>query len=297
MPITPRLTHGTVCVPHMETALQLYRDLLEQTVISDGQVTPAEALAWDAPSAAFARAVVLQPPSGKPVYLRLIERPTPQTIYKPGTHLGWAALELTVKNADTLHQRLVNANIPIIGPPKALAFTDKLYPMQALGPGGEALYLNEVRGDLPSSDLPLANCWVDELFITIVGASNREKTVDFYNDLLGTKNGGTWEIEYGVINRAFDFPSTTKHALSTCNDGRIVLFEVDHFPEVATPKPCDEGDLCAGVCIVGLVVDSFPATANWLTPPAVRAEAPYFGAMVGVLRGLDGEMVELVLRK
>ena len=297
MLITPRLTHGSVCVPNMQSALQLYRDLLQQTVIADSQVTSAEALAWDAPNAAFARSVVLQPPSGKPVYLRLIERPKPKQNYKPGTHLGWAALELTVENADSLHQRLIDANIPIIGAPKALAFTDKLSPMQALGPGGEALYLNEVRGDLLSSDLPMAHCWVDELFITIIGAKNREKTVDFYNDLLGTKNGGMWEIEYGVINRAFDLLSTTKHALSTCNDGSIVLFEVDHFPDVATPKPCDEGDLCAGVSIVGLAVDSFPANANWLTPPATRADAPYFGAMVGVLRGLDGEMVELVLRR
>ncbi len=296
MPITPRLLHGTVCVPNMEIALALYRDLLEQTVLSDAEITNAEALAWGAPHAAAARSVVLQPPSGKPVYLRLIERPAPKLVYKPGTHLGWAALELTVRNADALHQRLVDAKIPIIGAPKALAFTDKLYPMQALGPGGEALYLNEVRGDLPSSDLPLAHCWVDELFITIIGARDREKTVDFYNHLLGTKNGGIWEIEYGVINRAFDFPSTTKHALSTCNDGRIVLFEVDHFPELATPKPCDASDLCAGVAVVGIAVDSFPANVDWLSPPSTRANAPYFGATVGVLRGLDGELVELVLR-
>lgn len=296
MSIKPRLLHGTVCVPHMETALKLYRDLLEQSMVTDDEVSHAEAQAWGAPNAAAARAVVLQPPSGKPVYLRLIERPTPKAAYKPGTHLGWAALELTVKDADAVHQRLVDANIPIIGAPKALAFTDKLYPMQALGAGGEALYLNEVRGDLPSSDLPLAHCWVDELFITIVAAKNREQTVDFYNQLLGTTNGGVWEIEYGVINRAFDFPSTTKHALSTCQDGRIVLFEVDNFPPIATPKPCDKDDLCTGVAVVGITVDAFPANVTWLAAPTPRANAPYFGAMVGVLRGLDGELVELVLR-
>ena len=92
-------------------------------------------------------------------------------------------------------------------------------------------------------------------------------------------------------------PISTKHALSTCNDGRIVLFEVDHFPASATPKPCDTGELCAGVCVVGIAVDRFPDHAEWLETPVIRASSPYNGALVGVMRGLDGELLEMVLRK
>jgi hypothetical protein len=289
----PRLALGTVTVPNMEAALALYVGLLEQKVILDAAVSDAEASAWHAPTIAGARTVVLQPPSGAAVYLRLIEQAQPVG-YQPGTHTGWAALELTVESADRLHQRLIAAKVPIIGAPKALAFTDKLYPMQALGPGGEALYLNEIRGNLPNSDLPMSRCWVDELFITIVGARNREATLDFYNQLLGTSTGGTWDIEYGVINRGFGLPETTKHMLSTCSDKRVVLFEVDQYPAMATPKPVTAGALPSGVAMVGVAVARQPPDAVWLSPPSVREEAPYFGKTVGVLTGPDAEIVELI---
>lgn len=289
----PRLAHGTVTVPDMEKALSVYVGLLEQNVILDSVVTEAEARAWQAPAIAGARSVVLQAPSGAGVYLRLIEQAALNG-YQPGTHTGWAALELTVESADRLHERLVAAKVPIIGAPKALAFTDKLYPMQALGPGGEALYLNEIRGNLPNSDLPMSRCWVDELFITIVGARDREATLNFYNDLLGTTTGGTWDIEYGVINRGFGLPETTKHMLSTCSDKRVVLFEVDQYPTMATSKPKKKGGLPPGVAMVGVSVATPPPDVAWLSPPEKRLEAPYFGKTVGVLTGPDAEIVELV---
>jgi catechol 2,3-dioxygenase-like lactoylglutathione lyase family enzyme len=289
----PRLALGTVTVPNMQEALALYVGLLEQKVILDTALSDAEAHAWHAPAIAGARSVVLQPPSDAAVYLRLIEQTQPAG-YRPGTHTGWAALELTVESADRLHQRLIAAKVPIIGAPKALAFTDKLYPMQALGPGGEALYLNEIRGNLPNSDLPMSRCWVDELFITIVGARDREATLDFYNELLGTGTGGTWDIEYGVINRGFGLPETTKHMLSTCSDKRVVLFEVDQYPAMATPKPVTTGALPPGVAMVGVAVAERPQDAVWLSEPAARTEAPYFGKTVGVVRGPDAEIVELI---
>jgi hypothetical protein len=37
-----------------------------------------------------------------------------------------------------------------------------------------------------------------------------------------------------------------------------------------------------------------PTNTVWLSPPAVRSHAPYFGAKVGVVRGLDGELTELI---
>jgi catechol 2,3-dioxygenase-like lactoylglutathione lyase family enzyme len=289
----PRLLHGTVSVPDMKAALDVYAGLLEQRIVEDAQVSAAESRAWLAPAVEGARSVTLQPPSGRPVYLRLIEQKHLPS-YRPGTHLGWAALELTVQSADRMHERLVAAGIPIIGAPKALAFTDKLYPMQALGPGGEAMYLNEVRGNLPNSDLPMAACWVDELFITIVATRSLDRTLDFYNALLGTATGGTWEIEYGVINRGFGLAETTKHKLSTCSDKRTVLFEVDQFPVMATAKPLPVGKLAPGVAVVGVHVAAPPARADWLQPPMPRVSALYGGKHVGVVRGPDGELTELI---
>jgi catechol 2,3-dioxygenase-like lactoylglutathione lyase family enzyme len=285
--------HGTVCVPSLDNALTLYRDLFEQTVVHQGTVSSAEAAAWQAPAIAGARSVVLQPPSGSPVYLRLIEQAEPEG-YQPGTHYGWAALELSVKDADSMYTRLVAAGTPIIAAPKVLSFTDMLYPMQARGPGGEAIYLNEIRGDLPSSDLPMANCWVDQLFIAVMGCRNMKASLDFYHALLGTSTGGEWEMPYSVINIAFGLDASTAHKLATISDQRTVLFEVDQYPAKSSPRPQSDGCLPQGVAMIGVKVDALPVGANWVVPPSVRTEAPYFGAVVGVVLGPDGELTELV---
>ena len=166
--------------------------------------------------------------------------------------------------------------------------------MQARGPGGEAIYLNEVRGNLPSSDLPMAACWVDKLFIAVMGCRDMGASLRFYHALLDTMTGGEWEMPYSVINAAFQLPTTTAHKLATVADGRTVLFEVDHYPTAATPRPVTPGYLPQGVSIVGVRMLRAPANANWIVPPIVRCEAPYFGAMVGVVRGLDDELTELV---
>lgn len=289
----PRLALGAVCVPDVDAALQLYAGLLEQDIIADSAVSADEASAWQAPRLLGARSVVMQPPSKAPVYLRLIEQPDPPD-YKPGTHFGWAALELSVKSADDIYQRLLKAKTPIIAPPKALSFTDKLYPMQVRGPGGEAIYLNEVRGNLPSSDLPMAECWVDKLFIAVMGCRDMAASLNFYNALLGTGIGGQWEMPYSVINAAFELPATTAHKLATVADGRTVLFEADHYPAAATPRPTDSGRLPQGVSMIGVRMPQPLKNATWLMPPSVRPQAPYFGTTVGVVRGLDNELLEVI---
>jgi catechol 2,3-dioxygenase-like lactoylglutathione lyase family enzyme len=289
----PRLAHGTVCVPNMNRALALYRDVFEQTVLHEGRVAENEANAWQAPAIAGARSTVLAPPSGEPVYLRLIEQSDPAH-YAPGTHFGWAALELSVASADEMYQRILKTDTPVIAPPKPLSFTDKLYPMQVRGPGGEAIYLNEIRGNLPSSDLPMAKCWVDQLFIAVMGCRDMAASLDFYHALLGTSTGGQWEMPYSVINLAFGLDMTTAHKLATVSDQRTVLFEVDNYPKMATPRPDGGAGLPQGVMAIGVRLPAPPAGAVWVSPPMKRAEAPYFGANVGVIRGLDGELTELI---
>ena len=280
-------------MPNIDDALKLYGDLFEQNIIAEGAVSLAEAIAWGAPLMTGLRSVVLQTPSGAQVFTRLIEQIDPPN-YRPGTHFGWAALELSVKSADQMYAKLLAAGTPIIAAPKPLSFTDKLYPMQARGPGGEAIYLNEVRGNLPSSDLPIATCWVDKLFIAVMGCRDMAASLDFYNALLGTTTGGQWEMPYSVINAAFGLSTDTAHKLATVADGRTVLFEADHYPNAATARPQRTGGLPQGVAMIGVRVDTPPADAQWLVPPAMRPDAPYSGAMVGVVRGLDDELLEIV---
>jgi hypothetical protein len=73
-----------------------------------------------------------------------------------------------------------------------------------------------------------------------------------------------------------------------------VLFEVDQYPSTASAAAALPGCLPAGVAMIGVRVARLPARAAYISPPARRAHAPYFGAQVGVLRGPDGEWVELI---
>jgi catechol 2,3-dioxygenase-like lactoylglutathione lyase family enzyme len=292
----PRLAHGTVCVPDIDEALLMYRDLFEQRVLYRGFVTPQLAAGWCAPQVAGARMAVMAPPSGEQVFLQLIEQTDPEH-YQPGTHYGWAALELSIEDADDMYQRVLRAGVEVIAPPKPLSFTDKLYPMQVRGTGGEAIYLNEVRGNLPSSDLPIARCRVDQLFIAVMGCRDMAASLDFYHALLGTTTGGEWEMPYSVINLAFGLDMTTAHKLATVSDKRTVLFEVDHYPRPATARPDGGVGLPQGVVVIGVKLPAapvLPSGVNWLTPPAIRHNAPYAGANVGVIRGPDGELTELL---
>jgi hypothetical protein len=85
----PRLALGTVCVPNVEAALQLYAGLLEQDIIADSKVSVDEASAWQALRLVDARSVVLQPPSKAPVYLRLIRPITNPARISAGLHWSY----------------------------------------------------------------------------------------------------------------------------------------------------------------------------------------------------------------
>jgi hypothetical protein len=101
-------------------------------------------------------------------------------------------------------------------------------------------------------------------------------------------------MPYSVINAAFNLSVDTAHKLATVADGRTVLFEVDHYPSAATPRPADAGRLPQGVSMIAVRVSQPPKNAHWLMPPSVRTHAPYFGATVGVIRGLDDELLEII---
>jgi catechol 2,3-dioxygenase-like lactoylglutathione lyase family enzyme len=293
----PRLAHAIIVVPDLDAAQGLYCDQLEQQLLETTRVSETEAGAWDAPALVDARCATLCPPVTSErhprVVLRLIEQKHWPANYRPGCHHGWAALELSVQSADRLHERLVSHGVPIIAPPKPLSFTNNLYPMQARGPGGEALYLNEVRGDLPDSDLPRAGCWVDRLFIAVLACADVGRSELFYQQLLAIENKGDWLIPYQTINSAFALPIDTRHAIKALGHGREVMLELDQYPTAARPLIKPPGGLPFGVAVLGFEVGRLPS--EWSKGVQKRLVAPYQGRSVAVVKGPDGELTELVL--
>lgn len=297
--MTPFETHGrilgvTAATPDLDAALADYRDRLGLNVIEQGRIPPDLAAAWGAPGVTGARYAALQPASGAPSTFRLVEQPLPPA-FVPTRSYGWAAFELTVQDVFGWPARLAGSGFEIVGEPKEIPGLPYFVAMQMLGRGREMVYLNEVRQDTPTSDLPRANAPVDHAFIVILATPDRAATMRWYAERLGLEEGGTYTIPYTMISRAFGLPLDHLHSLSMAQVGRMPVIEIDDYPPAATERSADPGMLPPGNSLVTLAVDRLEGRSlNLVAPPGVRHGPVYRGRRTATVRGPAGELVELV---
>jgi hypothetical protein len=296
-----KITHGqilggVVTTPDLDAALSDYAGTLRLRLVEQGLLAADLAASWGCVASAGSRMAVLQPTSGAPCFLRLVEQPVP-TDFRPTTSYGWAAYEFTVQDVFGWPDRLAGSGFDIVGPPKELAGLPYFVPMQVLGRGQEMIYLNEVRENTPSSDLPKAASLVDHIFICILAARDRAATCSWYGRVLGLDAGETYTLAYSMINNAFGLPADTMSQLTMVQKGRMTILEVDDYPPQATDRPRDVGRLPPGNALVTLAVDRLDRPGlDWITPPVARAGALYEGRRSGTVQGPSGELLELVER-
>ena len=152
---------GTITTPDLNLALTDYRDRLGLRVIEDGTLPADLAASWGCSASTDARFATLQPISGASCYIRLVEQPTPPD-FKPTRTFGWAAFEITVQDVYGWPAKLDGSGFDIVGPPKEIEGLPYFVAMQMTGRGREMIYLNEVRQNTPSSDLPKAASPADQ---------------------------------------------------------------------------------------------------------------------------------------
>ena len=265
-------------------------DLVEQGVL------PAElATSWGCPANTGAAYAVLRPASGAPCWFRLVEQP-PHPAFRPTTTYGWAAFETTVENVWRWPDALPEDLFTIVGPPKKLENVAPAFiPMQALGPGGEMVYLNQVLADMADTDLPRAASPVDRIFITVLASPDREASIAWYADRLGLERGADYTLPYSMINKAFDLAPETQTTITMVKHARMPIVEVDDYPAAATPRARHDGMLPPGNALVTLAVRDLDAcTADWLMPPVAREGEIYEGRRAATAIGAAGELVECV---
>ncbi|QTD55160.1 VOC family protein [Parasphingorhabdus cellanae] len=297
--MTHALQHGSILggvatVPDLEAALKDYRDVLGMQVAETGPLGDDLAQGWNCPGSAGAPMAVLQPASRADCFIRLVEQPD-HPDFKPTRTYGWAAYELTVEDVFGWPDRLQGSGFDIIGPPKELEGLPFFVPMQVLGTGREMVYLNEVRENTPSTDLPMARSLTDHIFIVILATPDRVGTIDWYRDQLHLTVGDTYTLEYSMINEAFGKPAGTVSDLTMVQNDRLPIVEVDDYPEEATSRPRHDGMLPPGNALVTLAVDDLDAIdVGWITPPQVRAGALYRDRRTATAFGPAGELLELI---
>ena len=293
------LTHGrivgaTAAVPDLDASLRDYRDRLGLRVVEQGRVSADLASSWGAAGVTGARYAALQPTSGAPCTLRLIEQPLPAD-FVPTRSFGWAAFEITVQDVFGWPGRLVESGFDIVGTPREIPGMPYFVAMQMLGRGREMIYLNEVRSDTPTADLPPARSPVDHVFIVILATRDRAGTMAWYRARLGMVEDGPFTIAYTMISRAFGLPLDSPHTLSMAQVGRMPVVEVDDYPAEATVRATQPGMLPPGNSIVTLAVAELNTRGlDFIAPPAVRGGAVYGGRRVATVCGPAGELLELV---
>lgn len=289
-----RIVGGLTTTPALDAALGDYRDRLGLRIVEQGTLPVDLAASWNAPASAGARYATLQPVSGAPCFLRLVEQPLPPA-FVPTTTFGWAAFEITVQDVFGWPARLAGSGFDIVGAPREIPGLPYFVAMQMLGRGREMIYLNEVREDTPTSDLPRAAAPVDHLFIVILASPDRAATLDWYRIRLGLDEGGSYTIPYTMISKAFGQPHDTLHSLSMAQAGRLPIVEIDDYPAAATVRACDAGRLLPGNAIVTLAVDSLDRPGlDFNAPPAVRDGPFYRGKRSATVVGSAGELLELI---
>jgi len=289
-----RIKVGTVNTPDLEKSLADYKQWLGYDVVETGTLDADMAAHLQAPAMAGRRYAVTQPQSGTPVFIRFIEG-TPVPDYAPLRSFGWASLEITVQDCDGLHDALKTSPFEIIGPPALLDFSDKIYPMQAVGIAGEVLYLNEVRGNLPDYDLPIAQSPVDHIFITILATPDMQTGLDYYVDQFGWSQGNSYDVPYSVINNAFNLAESTCHKLSMNCMGRMVNNEVDQYPEGTTARPAVAGELPPGVAMVSFISNDIDKAARAPLSVKTGLKGPvYEGRRSAIFKGDAGELIEII---
>lgn len=293
------LTHGrilgaTATVPDLDAALRDYRDTLGLGVVEHGVVPADLAAGWGCPANAGSPYAALQPASGTPCTLRLVEQPLPAA-FVPTTTFGWAAFEITVQDVFGWPDRLADSGFDIVGAPREIPGLPYFVAMQMLGRGREMIYLNEVRADTPTSDLPPAAAPVDRIFIVILACADRAATMAWYRDRLALEEGGSYVIPYTMISKAFGMPLDSLHGLSMAQNGRMPIVEIDDYPAAATKRAGMTGMLPPGNALVTLAVDRLDGRGlDFIAPPVARDGPVYAGRRSATVRGHAGELLELI---
>jgi len=283
----------TLLVPDVGAAERAYGEALSYQTVERGRIAPEQAAEWNATALAGRDYVLLQPASGEPVYLRMVETDaSPAPALKA---LGWNATEILVEDPALLAPRLAGSAFRVIGPPAPLEINPAVTAMQALGPSGELLYFTRMPAGKSKFGLGSATSFVDRVFIVVAGVRDIRRTLDFYATTFGLPVTEPAPSRVEILADAWGLTREQPFLLGIVRLPERFLIEVDQYPSGAPARDVAPGELPAGMAMVSFAVDSLePFLPRLVAPPRALPGPPYDGRRAGVMLGPDGEPIELI---
>lgn len=285
----------TLLVPDVDAVARAYDRALEYRTVERGELSLPAARLWGAEQLAGREYRILQPSSLEPVYLRLVETAAePPPAMKT---IGWNATEILVEDPKALAPRLEAAGsaFRVIGPPAPLEMNPAVVAMQALGPADELLYFTHIPPGRSRFNLGSATSFVDRVFIVVLGVDDLRRTLDYYSVTFGVEVTEPVATRVDVLAAAWGLPAGHSFEIGIARLAERFLIEVDAYPEGTARRLAKPGELPPGMAMVSFEVPSLDRYASLLlTPPAAPQGLPYAGRRAGVLRGPNGEYIELI---
>lgn len=294
-PVLQRFRAATIAAPDLATVEADYSSRLGYVVRERGRVSRALAASWGAPRAAGRPYLLLSSDAAPDVYIRAVQAPAARD-YKPLTTWGWNAIEIVVDDTDATFEKVRGGPFRVIGEPANLSGYPSIRAFQVEGRSGEVLYLTSETGDRSRSPLPAPNGAIGRIFIMVVAAGDAPALVDWYAKTFGLSPGALRDRPVGVLQRAQGLgpdallPLTTARLAQPGN-----LLELDGYSANAGPRKVRRGELPPGIAITTMSVRSLDdVRATFLQPPAVGTGMLYAGRRTATVRGVAGELIELV---
>ena len=265
----------TVVVPDLDVAARGYTQLLACEVLAEDRLETAAAAAWAAPALAGARTALIGPPGARTGLVHLVEDPA-AVRPPPFRTLGWAALEILVMDADEAWERCRQApGFEVLQPPAAVGSeASSLRALQAAGPGGEGVYLTEIRRPPAGFDLPDPALASSRTYAVIAASDDLAATRSHFASRFALHHVTDHPLPVRVINRAFGLAAGSVHRVSTLQLAGSALLEIDQYPAEAVPRVRRPGHLTPAIAGVTFGSALPPARPCAVAPPGL----PYLTA-------------------
>ncbi len=286
----------TMTAPDLATVERAYGEFLGYRVVERGAVSAELASAWNAPAVAGREFLLMQPESGEPVYLRVVQQEAIAGFEAMKTW-GWNSNEILVQDTYAIRERLEGSPFRIVGEPRGLSMNPEIIAMQAIGPAEELIYLTRIPEGKSLFNLGSAQCFVDRTFIVVLGGPDMQAMRSFYGEKLGMPTTDPASSTISVLAKAWGLPPDHSFPLGLVRFERDFLIELDEYPVGATARPQRQGELPPGMAMVTFGVKDLDALdVEFLSAPRRIEHPPYSDRRAALIRGAAGELIELVER-
>ncbi len=280
----PEIAGFTVGVPDLAAAVSAYGTFLQYERRWEG-VAGALAKLWSAPELAEAACAEMLPRGARTGFVRLVEVGSVPD-YVPFRYPGWNAAEIAVADVDALAESLADSPFRILGPPAELSISKDIRAMQVEGPGGELLYLTQIKAPIPGFDLPILEEGVGHCFVGIVAGMDGDSIKQWYRRQFQLEpDPALVDARVQGLSLAFGLDRETRHPICALPLAPGYLVEIDQMP-AAGVRPVVNG-VPAGIISMSFSVSQLPEVSTLVALPGANASATQ-------LVGASGEWLELI---